>query len=89
MQQKLSKIAATFKIAACPLWAAVSNPSSHSVTDQRMRFRDVMFDVGYQAKTGVWGEWSNFNKPKVFARLSCFQGVPYSEGNSGRGFLHT
>ena len=25
----------------------------------------------------------------MFARLSCFQGVPYSEGNSGRGFLHT
>ena len=66
-----------------------SNPFIHSVTDQRMRFRDVMFDVGYRAKTGVWGEWSNLNGRKVFARLSCFQGVPYSEGNSGRGFLHT
>ena len=26
------------------------------VAGQRMRFRDVMFDVGYRAKTGVWGE---------------------------------
>ena len=26
------------------------------VAAQRMRFRDVMFDVGYRAKTGVWGE---------------------------------
>ena len=60
-----------------------------SVAAQRMRFRDVMFDVGYRAKTGVWGEWSYFNGRKVFARSSCFQGVLYSEGNSGRGFLHT
>ena len=59
------------------------------VAAQRIRFRDVMFDVGYWAETGVWGEWSNFNGGKVFARSSGFQGVPYSEGNSGRGFLHT
>ena len=59
------------------------------VAAQRMRFRDVMFDVGYRAKTGVWGEWSNFDRRKVFARSSCFQGVPYSEGNFGHCFLHT
>ena len=29
------------------------------VAAQRMRFRDVMFNVGYRAETGVWGEWSN------------------------------
>ena len=45
-----------------------SNPSSHSrarfpltdqeawVTAKRMRFRDEVFDAGYRAKTGVWGE---------------------------------
>ena len=52
------------------------------VAAQRMRLRDVMFDVGYWAETGVWGEWSNFNGCKVFARSRCFQGVPYNEGIS-------
>ena len=59
------------------------------VAAQRMLFCDAMFDVGYRAKTGVCGECSNFNERKLFARSSCFQGVLYSEGNSGRGFLHT
>ena len=44
-----------------------------------MRFPDVVFDVGYRAKTGVWGECSDFNGRKMFARSGCFQGVPYSE----------
>ena len=26
-----------------------------------MRFCDVMFDVGYQGKTGVWGEWGQIS----------------------------
>ena len=54
-----------------------------------MRFHDVMIDVGYRAETGVWGKWSNVNRCKVFASSSCFQDVAYSEGYSGRGFLHT
>ena len=70
------------------VWFRVTDQEAW-VAAQRIRFRDVIFDVGYQAKMGVWGKWSNFNGRKVFARSTCFQYVPYSEGNSGHGVLHT
>ena len=51
---------------------------------QRMRFRDVMFDVGYRQRRE-----SGANDRIHWVQGVCLQGVPYREGNSGRGFLHT
>lgn len=37
------------------VWFRVTDQKAW-VAAQRMRLRDVMFDVGYRAKPGVWGE---------------------------------